>query len=325
MVTPLYTRDQSIGRWSERLLVAMAICTAAGILYGAIRGYNGAFHGISGMFLGGFSGYFVCRISGENSLDRYFSTRVWLALSGAAVYMFSALIVTGLLVSSTVDSPFYWIDRMIWGYGKESFFSIGRTGPVFKAYSGVLQGGWWLFFSLLDGALFAFTFLSGYVCGFKRKSQPSGSRDRTEKTEDISNLAVKKSKKPMISFVLVISCIWGIYYTGRVFFEESRISYAVLSEYAGEWAVKESNSIPFSSDGKRAFVIRPGAMGDLYGESRENKLFSFSLSSKGLFDRRFSGTFMSADLPFSFSHVRAVFDNQKVDHPDNRIVYHPSL
>ena len=298
--------------------MAMAICTAAGILYGTIRGYNGAFHGLSGMFFGGFSGYFVCRASGEDSLDRSFSARVWIALSGAAIYMFAALIVTGILVSSTVDSPFYWIDRMIWGHGKESFFSIGRTGPVFKAYSGVLQGGWWLFFSLLDGALFAFTFLSGYVCGFKRKSQPNGSRDRTVKTQDTSNLGVKRSKKPMISFVLVISCIWGIYYTGRVFFEESRISSSILSEYAGEWAVKESNSIPFSSEGERSFLIRPGAMGDLYGESTENKFFSFSLRSKGLFRGRFSGTFTSAGLPFSFSHVRAIFSKS---HDELTIVF----
>lgn len=308
MIQPLGTREHRRSSWASRLLLTALLCAAAGSAYGVLRGNIGALPGIAGMFFGGIAGYVTCKTAGADTLDRVsFSSRVWLAFSGAIVYAFAALLVTGSALSSPADSPFYWIERIAGGYFAEPFFTLGRSGAVLRSYSGSLRGGWWNVFTILDTALFAFLFLAGYACGFDSKRRKATQRESAEKQDQDVAPRARSTKLPAFSFFFVLALLAGVFSIGRIAFEEYRLSSAILSEYAGKWTVRESDSIAFSSEEERTFKIQPGVLGDLYGESVKKNFFSFSLHSKGFFAGRFSGTFNSSALPFSFSHVRAVF------------------
>lgn len=154
--------EMSGARWTVfRFVPVVVLCAVCGAVLGIFRADVCALPGLAGMLAGGIAGYGAGRLGRGDPLRLWaFGQRLWLAFAGALVYGWVQLLVAGAVHATPADSPFYWIFEIADGLLREPFFSMGQTGGVvLRAYSGTLTGGWWIFFNLLDAALFAFLFL----------------------------------------------------------------------------------------------------------------------------------------------------------------------
>ncbi len=177
--------DATGAAWiGRRFLPALAFCALAGAALGIFRGKVSFLAGVGGMIAGGAAGYAAGRL-GRGDPDRLwtFGQRIWFALSGALVYGTAQLLTAAALRAGPGDSLFYWIGEMLGGFEREAFFSLGQTGgAILHTYRGTLTGGWWLFFNLLDGLLFAFLFLVSCGMGYF-PSEPEEEDEESEEEE----------------------------------------------------------------------------------------------------------------------------------------------
>jgi hypothetical protein len=169
--------EMSEVRWTVfRFMPAMVFCALCGAVLGIFRASACALPGLAGMLAGGIAGYGAGRLGRGDPLRFWgFGQRLWLAFAGALIYGWVQLLVAGAVHATPADSLFYWIFEVAEGLLREPFFSVGQTGGVaLRAYSGKLTGGWWIFFNLLDAALFAFLFLVSAGAGLfpDEKSDP---------------------------------------------------------------------------------------------------------------------------------------------------------
>ncbi|MBU1567203.1 MAG: hypothetical protein KJ630_16455 [Proteobacteria bacterium] len=150
----------------------MVIIIAAAIL-GVIRYKIYFFPGLQGIIVGMLLGAIIGKL-GSNSEEMYsFHCRIHTSLAFSVLFVIAQTIMVSILNTGHGDHIFTWIWNILNGNAKEYFASAGKTGPILKTASGGIDGFWWIFMSIMETVLFAFSFLMGLILGL-----PSGKNAR---------------------------------------------------------------------------------------------------------------------------------------------------
>ncbi len=275
-------RGPGRGAWlARRLFPALGACALVGGLLGVLRAETLAFPGIQGMAAGALLG---CTLGwnarGDAPACWPFRARLALGLGAIPTYLAFHLGVFSFALARGADSPFFWLGEIAVGFQKEAFFSLGVTGPVYRAFQGVMAGGGWIFFNLLDGIFFGVFLLILLGVGLGRRFELPAEDSGAEMISPLSR-----------SFLMAVVCsylvlggvgLWKLWHAVEVGppLSFSPASWRALERYEGPWRLVEDSPAIFRASGDRLFFLRVAGFEDLAGQSASGR-FSFSVTRRG--------------------------------------------
>jgi len=143
---PLGTGGWILRRWLPTLALALAAGAAAALLRLEVCFAPG----VTGMLFLGYAGYRAGRLGKDDPPElQTFGQRGATAVAMSLLYGFAMIVGLSAARSAPWGDPFDWAADLADGRGGEAFFGLG----TYRAHLGVLKGGWWIFFNLLDLAL----------------------------------------------------------------------------------------------------------------------------------------------------------------------------
>jgi hypothetical protein len=250
----------------------MLTAGAAGVLLGILRGWLGfSMFGIQALLAGGLLGYGAGR-PGRRDPGRFwtFSQRIWLALSTAVVFIVAHLIAASAAHAGPIDAPLYWLGEVADGSLREPFLSVKRGGSA----SGVVTGGWWIAFTILDVALLAFTHIAGSVMALS-----GGAALEPDETAPVGT-----ARNACLAVVALVA-VGATAYAAAPWQERpdpySTANIARISRLSGAWRIADGQGVFADSEGERQFTLKVAGFNALTGTSAEPGLYELSLDNEG--------------------------------------------
>lgn len=269
----------------HRFVPAMGACALVACLLGVVRAETLAFPGLQGMAAGGLLGWALgWNFRGDAPACWPFRARLALVLCVIPTYLCAHLSVFSAALARGADSPFFWLEEIAGGFQKEPFFSLGMTGPLYRVFQGVMTGGGWIFFNLLDGIFFGVFFLISLGVGLGRRFERSPElSDELSETSGASPLSRKFLGGVVLAYLTLGG--WGLRELWHAVEEGPPLSYSpaawrALERYAGLWRLEEDRPGFFRASRDQLLVLRVAGFEDLAGESISGR-FSFSVTRRG--------------------------------------------
>ncbi len=264
-----------------RFVPALGACALVAGLLGVLRAETLAFPGIQGMAAGGLLGFTLGWNARRDAPACWpFRARLALVLCAIPTYLAAHLGVFSFALARGADSPFFWLEEIAGGFQEEAFFSLGMTGPVYRAFQGVMTGGGWMLFNLLDGIFFGAFFLILLGVGLGQRFERPAEGAETEMASPLS----RPFLTVMVCAYLVLGSagLWKLWHAVEVGppLSYSPASWRALERYAGSWRLVEERPGLFRASGDQLLVLRVAGFEDLAGESASGR-FSFSVTRRG--------------------------------------------
>jgi len=265
----------------KRFFPALGACALVGGLLGVLRAETLAFPGLQGMVAGSLLGSALgWNARGAAPVCWPFRARLALVLCAIPTYLAFHLGAFSFALARGADSPFFWLEEIAGGFHKEAFFSLGMTGPLYRTFHGVMTGGGWIFFNLLDGIFFGVFLLILLGVGLGQRFERPAEGAETEMASPLS-----------CPFLTVMACaylvlgsagLWKLWHAVEVGPPPSfnPASWRALERYAGPWRLVEEVPAIFRASGDRLFFLRVAGFEDLTGQSASGR-FSFSVTRRG--------------------------------------------
>lgn len=151
------SKDMRPMTWTIKRAVPLVVLAAfLGGLAGGLRWIVDFFPGLQGMLAGGLLGYFA-GLAGKTDPPTFWRAgqRFWLLLNLQLTFVLVLLVVLGVLNAPPLSGHFAWLREVLLGFSGEAYFGASVWGSM-EGQGGELRGWAWVFFNLLDGALFLF-------------------------------------------------------------------------------------------------------------------------------------------------------------------------
>jgi hypothetical protein len=260
-----------------RLLLAILVLTIGTACAGLVRGYVLFVPGILGMAFGGFLGYATGLLArGDSASPRAFGPRLWLVAGAGLLYCVGTAAVVALVNVGTTGFPLEWLEDVLKGF--EGEFFAGQSRNSFQAVSGVLEGGWWVVFHLLDAGLFAFLFLVTNAVGLGDVAE-----------EDLPDAPSRSGVPGFVACVAVSAGVVAFLNSWPMILYPSpeRSPEEAIDALRGDWAFGDGADFLGADEEERSFSAFRGLGTELAGVSKQPQRFIVSMEP--VWDGSFEG------------------------------------
>jgi len=288
-------------RWLiSRLVPAILLVAAGGILAGLFRSTMTFLPGIAGMAAGGVLGWLTGRLAREDPGEIMgFGLRAGLALGAGVLFETLGAVTVSILHTRPGEAPLRWLSGVLDGHRGEPFFGISHYS--LQSVSGRLDGGWWLGFVVLDLLLFAALFLVSHGAGSSPDEEvleddegPDAPETLEPEPEPPLPAAPATSRIPggaLVFGIFVGLSMAALIVTQQVWSARSAPAYGpqaheAAAELAGPWVFGQEASFLGSGSTGRRFTLSRGPRGDLAGRGGSGFLLTLAPRRDGTWTGR---------------------------------------
>jgi len=264
----------------ERILPAVLLAVLGAVLIGFVRAWTLFVPGIFGMAAGGVGGWLAGRFARRRASDSsVFSDRLGLSLGAGTLYGVISAVTVSVLSAGVFEAPLAWLSGVLKGLRHEWFFGISRGS--LQTVGGGLDGGWWVFFVVLDAALFAFLFLVGLGAGeFPSPDDEGEENDGDTEDEDFPGEPVAPGRGSRAFVPCVVLAILALLLPSWWSAPGTPRRGPSAASLAGSWRMEPSKLFGNDPDGSVSFRILTGLRNDLMVMTEDGDRFSMLLSPR---------------------------------------------
>lgn len=284
---PAATEGMTAMVWVMSRVVLLLVLTAfLGAVTALLRTGTGYFPGIQGLVTGALLAWLAGRI-GRRDPPGWWTPgqRFWLWLNLTLTFGFTVLLTLSVLLAPPLAAPFDWLSDVLDGYREEYFFG----GSLLRRYEGLMSGGWWLAFQVLDAIFFFGLGIVVLGSAFTPDQEEGGDQEEDEEEEeDTAPMPMPAGPSTarwafLIQWLLIIAGLAALGLAdGKVDAPFDTEEMSLMQARAGTYRFTDGQGLLAPGGKGGVFRLQPGMAGECWLLSEPEGEYRVALRGSGL-------------------------------------------